>query len=115
MNLRVHVLVLAAVAALSGGCVVYEPVPVGVSMQERFDRSWAAATGAMYDQGLAIDTQDRARGIVRGSRGGVVITGTLETMADGSIQVRFQDSGARSNDPKLIHRVSESYERRMGR
>ena len=110
---RIVALVLSAL--LLGSCVVYEPVPVGPTTQQRFDRSWSAAAGAMSDQGVAIDAQDRAAGAIRGNRGGIVITATLQTLADGSIQVRFDQSGATSTDPGLIHRISESYERRMGR
>jgi len=117
MKRTLHVLLLAAVAAMSSGCVVYEPVPVAVPVttQQRFDLSWAAATGAMSDQGMSIDAQNRAAGVVRGSRGGIVITATLQTLPDGSIQVRFDQTGATATDPNLVHRVSASYDRRMGR
>jgi hypothetical protein len=101
---------VAVLALLSlGACVVYEP-----TVQERFDRSWFAATGAMSDQGLAITSQDRGAGVVRGERGGIAITATLQTMADGSLQVRFDSKNDRA-DPGLIQRVSDSYDRRMGR
>jgi hypothetical protein len=111
--LRVVALCLAVTTV--AGCVYYEPVAVGPSPQQRFDRSWSAALGAMVDQGVAIETQDRGAGVIRGSRGGIALTAMLQTQADGSIQVRFDQSGATSTDPGLIHRVSESYERRMGR
>jgi len=108
---------LVIVAALSslGACVYYEPVPVGPTVQQRFDRSWSAAGGAMSDQGLAITAQDRGAGVIRGERGGIAITATLITMPDGSIQVKLESSGATNTDPGLVQRVSESYERRMGR
>jgi len=105
---------LAAVIAL-GGCVVYEPVPVGPTTQQRFDRSWSAAMGAMIDQGVTVDSQNGGAGVIRGRRGGIQIVATLSTLPDGSIQVRFDQSGATSEDPGLIHRVSRSYDRRMGR
>ena len=105
-------LILAS-AVVQSACVVYEPVPVQRSVAERFDRSWSAASGALVDQGVAITAQDRASGTVQGTRGGTTITATLTTLADGSIQVKFGTRGA--EDPALIHRVSESYERRMGR
>jgi hypothetical protein len=105
---------VAAMLAL-GACVVYEPVAVGPTVQQRFDRSWAAAGGAMSDQGVAITAQDRGAGVIRGERGGIGITATLVTMADGSIQVKLETSGATNTDPGLVQRVSESYERRMGR
>ena len=105
---------LAAVLAV-GGCV-YQPVVIAPqsTVQQRFDRAWAAASGAMYDQGVAITVQDRAAGVIRGERGGITITATFQTMADGSIQVRFNSSGANSTDPTLINRISDSYDRRMG-
>ncbi|HUP08244.1 MAG TPA: hypothetical protein VMU47_13890 [Caldimonas sp.] len=107
---------VAAILALTA-CVVYEPVAVspGATVQQRFDRSWAAAGGAMSDQGLAITSQDRGAGVMRGERGGIAITATLVTMADGTIQVKLESSGATNTDPGLVQRVSESYERRMGR
>ncbi|HZI82927.1 MAG TPA: hypothetical protein VFF44_03385 [Casimicrobiaceae bacterium] len=106
---------VAAVMAVSG-CVVYEPVVVSPqsTVQQRFDRAWTAASGAMYDQGVAITVQDRAAGVIRGERGGITITATLQAMADGSVQVKFNQSGASSSDPGLINRISESYDRRMG-
>ena len=72
-----------------------------------------AAAGAMSDQGLTITAQDRGAGTIRGTRGGTTIVATLTTLPDGSIQVRFDAPGA--NDPNLIHQVSDSYDRRMGR
>ncbi len=92
--------VLAVLVSL-GGCVVYEPVSVGPSPQQRFDRSWSAAAGAMVDQGVTIVAQDGGTGVIRGARGG--------------IQVRFDQSGDTAADPGLINRVSSSYDRRMGR
>lgn len=95
--------------------MVYEPVAVGPTTEQRFDRSWSAALGAMSDQGVTIETQDRGAGVIRGSRGGISISAMVQTLADGSIQVRFDQSGATSTDPNLIHRISDSYDRRMGR
>ena len=113
MKRVMRMLLVSAVTALFGGCVVYEPVSVYPS--QRFDRSWEAAAGAMSDQGVSIDIQDRAAGTIRGSRGRILITATLQTLADGRIEVRFDQTGATETDPKLIYRVSESYDRRMGR
>jgi len=117
MKARVRWLASVATTLVLGACVVYEPVAVspGPTVQQRFDRSWAAAGGAMSDQGVAVTAQDRGAGVIRGERGGIAITATLITMADGSIQVKLESSGATNNDPGLVQRVSESYERRMGR
>ena len=113
MNLKLCRLVVVFAVLSLGACVVYEPVPQP-TLQQRFDRSWAAATGAMSDQGLTITSQDRGAGVARGERGGITITATLETLADGSLQVKFASRGD-SGDPGLIQRVSAGYDRRMGR
>ena len=117
MKLELRRLVLVSALLSLGACVVYEPVPMSSqpTLQQRFDRSWAAATGAMSDQGLTITSQDRGSGVVRGERGGVTITATLQTLADGRVQVKFDSKGTSSADPGLIQRVSDSYDRRMGR
>lgn len=102
-----------------GGCYYPPPYPstpvkTGPTLQQRFDQSWAAAMGAMGDQGLTIDQQDRGAGVIRGSRDGIAITITLKTRADETIQVEFTQAGATSNDPDLMTRVSKSYQRRIG-
>ncbi len=104
-----------AIAALLGGCVVYEPVPVGYSRPSNFDRSWNAAVSAMREQGVAISQEDRGAGVVRGTRGGINVTGTVRTQADGSVRVQFDTSGATGSDPTLIDRITRSYQAYMGR
>lgn len=116
--MRNRLRLLAVVAAISPltACVVYEPAPVAVvqpSMQERIDRSWNAAAGAMTDQGMTITSEDRSAGRIRAVRGGTTITAQLETLPDGRIQVKFSSSGA--SDSGLIDGVTDSYNRRMGR
>ena len=113
----IRTLAILLIALALGGCAYYEPVPVpaGPTTQERFDRSWSAATGAMADQGVRVDAQDRGAGVIRGNRNGIAITAKLQTLADGRIQVQFDQSGPTSADPGLIQRVSDSYDRRMGR
>lgn len=106
---------LAVAAAMLGGCVVYEPVPAGVSRPASFDRSWNAAVGAMREQGVMITYEDRGAGIVRGTRGGINVTGNVRPQADGSIRVQFDTSGATASDPALIDRITRSYESHMGR
>ncbi len=78
-----------------------------------YDRSFAAAAGAMRDEGLAITVQDPARGAVVGNLGGSVVTASIRQQADGSVQVRFDSSDSR--DPTLLERISRGYDRRMGR
>ena len=106
---------LTTAAALLGGCVVYEPVPAGYSRPASFDRSWNAAVGAMREQGVTIAEEDRAAGVVRGSRGGINVTGTVRPQADGSVRVQFDTSGATGSDPTLIDRITRSYQAYMGR
>jgi hypothetical protein len=116
MTRKLWWLVTVAGVLSVGGCVMYEPVVVSPqsTVQQRFDRAWSAAAGAMYDQGVAITVQDRVAGVIRGERGAIAITATFQTMADGSIQVKFNSSGANSTDPGLLNRISDSYDRRMG-
>src|SRR6185436_6943734 len=98
-----------------GGCYYpypAAPVATGPTLQQRFDQSWSAAIGAMGDQGLRIDAQDRGAGVIRGSRNGIVITAEVRTRADDRIEVEFSQSGATNNDPDLMSRVSKSYNRR---
>ena len=106
---------LAAGAALLAVCVVYEPVPVGHSRPASYDRSWNAAVGAMREQGVTISQEDRAAGVVRGSRGSINVTGSVQPQADGSVRVQFDTSGATANDPTLIDRITRSYQAYMGR
>jgi hypothetical protein len=98
-----------AILALAS-CVVYQPVPVG-TQPTRFDQSWAAASGALIDQGLTITTQDRNNGVIQGAWGDTLVTITLDTLPDGRVQVKFNSKG----DPTVVDRVSNSFERRMGR
>jgi hypothetical protein len=114
MNRKLCWTVILAATVMLGGCY-YTPVVVSPqeTLQDRFERSWAAASGAMYDQGLTITSQDRGAGTIRGERGGVVITATVQTMADGSIQVKFNSANDRA-DPTLVDRVTNSYLRRKG-
>ena len=112
MNLKLSLsrLTLALAILALASCVVYEPVPYGMQ-PTKFDQSWAAASGALFDQGLTITTQDRNTGMIRGERGDTSVTVVLEPLADGRVQVKFSGKG----DPAVVERVSQSYERRMGR
>ena len=115
MNHELRWLAIVAVALLVDACVVYQPVPVDAQLTERnrIDRSWDAAAGAMSDQGLTIVSHDRNAGFIRGSKAGTTVTAQLDTLADGRIQVAFNSTGAA--DPGLVDRVTDSYNRRMGR
>ena len=105
------------VAAIVAACTYYEVAP-GVytaSPPTSFERSWSAAVGAFEDQGVRITSQDRAAGQVRGTRDGIDLVANVRTQADGSVRVEFNTSGATARDPSLIDRVSQAYDRRMGR
>ena len=108
-NQTIRVLFCSLLLSLLAGCVVYEPVPVQ-SGPPRFDRAWDAAAGAMHDQGVQVSVQDRGAGIIRGTRGGASAEASVRSLADGRVEVRFH-----SSDSGLANRISESYERRMGR
>jgi hypothetical protein len=108
-------LVSACVCLLPlAGCPYYAP-PVGtvVMTPASFDRSFAAASGAMSDEGLAITVQNPANGVIVGGLDGSTVTASVRQQADGSVVVQFNSSDAR--DPTLLQRISRSYDRRMGR
>jgi hypothetical protein len=108
-------LAAACCALLALSACAYYAVPAGtvVMTPASFDRSFAAAAGAMRDEGLAITVQDPAHGIVVGDSNGSAVTASVTQQADGSVQVRFNASDSR--DPVLLQRISRSYDRRMGR
>ena len=105
-------LVAMATILLATGCVVYEPYPAAPPV---FERSWSAAAGAMQDQGVQITAEDRAAGVIQGRRGGIEVTAQIRSQADGSVRVQFDTRGATGQDPGLINRISQGYDRRMGR
>jgi hypothetical protein len=111
---------IATAIALSGSlasCVVYEPYPYGAPQPgpSTFDRSWNAALGAMTDQGVQVNVQDRATGRIEGRRGGITMRSNVLTQADGKVRVEFNAGGTLSEDPSLPDRVSRAYDARMGR
>ena len=117
MNHRLSVALLMLVVVSVGGCVVYDTYPYSQpTTQQRFDRSWAAASGAMADQGINVTSQDRGSGVIRGTSGTTLVTASVTTLADGSIQVKFDSTAPSGGDSSgLSQRLYQSYERRMGR
>jgi hypothetical protein len=110
-------LVVGAAALFLPACTVYQTAPGVYSPYppSSFDRSWSAVVGAFADQGVRVVTEDRAAGVVRGTRDGIDIAANVRTQADGSVRVEFSTSGATARDPELINRVSRAYDRLMGR
>jgi hypothetical protein len=106
---------LTSVLMISPGCVTYEPVPVHVPSPSTFDRAWSAAIGAAQDEGVRITSEDRARGVISGSRGEQDVTINVQTQADGNVRVEFSAKGPKGSDPGLAGRISRAYDRRMGR
>lgn len=95
------------------GCTYYGyPAPAG-TVPASYDRSFYAAADAMRDQGVVIGTQDAPSGRIVGQRGGTTVSATVGQQADGSVRVQFDSSDSR--DPGLLGRISQSYDRRMGR
>ena len=115
----IRVVAVAVLVSLLGGCYVYDPYhPYGYGYQApppKFDQAWTATLGAFVDQGVEIQTQDKANGVVTGRRGGVNINAKLVTQADGRVRVEINAGGNLSEDPGLPDRVSRAYDARMGR
>jgi hypothetical protein len=106
----VFFVVLAVVAP--AGCVVYEPAYYPAP--STYDRAWSAALGAMQDAGVQITSSDSASGVIRGNKDGVAVSVSVLRQADGRTQVRF-DAKDSQRDPGLAERLSQAYDRRMGR
>lgn len=115
MKLRVALLTLAA--TLFGGCTYYQTAPgvYSTAPVSGFDRSWGAVQAAFADQAVPVAREDRAAGVVSGTRDGITVTANVRTQADGSVRVEFNTSGATSRDPELINRMTAAYNRNMGR
>ena len=114
---QIACVVAALAVAAVAGCTYYQAAPgvYSAPAPASFDRSWSAAVGAFEDQGVRITSQDRSAGQIRGTRDGIEVTANVRTQADGSVRVEFNTSGATTRDPKLIERISQAYDRHMGR
>ena len=117
MNKKKKWSLMLVVAILMAGCTYYETAPgvYATTPASKFDRSYAAAIGTLEDQGVRITLEDRSAGVVQGSRNGIEVSANVRTQADGSVRVAFNTSGATASDPELINRITQSYNRRMGR
>jgi hypothetical protein len=106
---------VTALFAVVPGCVVYEPAPAYVPAPSTFDRSWNAAIAAAQDEGVRITSEDRVNGVITGSRGEQDVTINVRTQADGRVRVEFSARGPKGSEPGLASRISQAYDRRMGR
>jgi len=114
------ILVFVISVVLLAGCTYYQTAPgtyttSSSSSVSKFDRSWSATVGAFSDQGVRVTSEDRGAGVIQGSRNGIHVSGDVRRQADGSVRVQFDTSGDTSKDPGLIDRITQSYQRRMGR
>jgi hypothetical protein len=108
-----HVPLAFVLACMPAACVVYEPVPAYYVSPSTFDRAWSASQGALEDVGVRVTSVDHATGIIRGEKDGIDVTVSVVRQADGRTRVQFDTKG--SGDPGLASRLSQAYERRMGR
>ena len=115
---KLIILILVTGIAVLGACTYQTTAPgtyTTTPTVSKFDRSWSAAIGAFSDQSVRITSQDRAAGIIKGTRNGINVTGDIRQQADGKVRVQFDTSGATSQDLGLIERITRSYNGRMGR
>jgi hypothetical protein len=109
---------IATASLVLQGCYAYPayvPAPAQPSIQDRFNASWQAARGAAYDEGVNVTYEDRGTGTLRGTRGPASVVIMVVTQADGSIRVGFTVSGQPAQDADLQNRLTQAYNRRMGR
>jgi hypothetical protein len=106
LKLARRIFALLFVALGLAACVAYEAVPV-----DPVEAPWRAAIGAMEDSGLAVVSADRGTGTVRGTRGAAEGTIVVQMRNDGRVGVEINGKGA----PGLTQRLTDSYNRRMGR
>jgi ABC-type microcin C transport system permease subunit YejB len=116
-RLRLGLLPGLLAAVLIGGCVVApypygEPVPAGPST---FDRSWDAALSAAADAGIQVTAADRSSGRISGTKAGAAVGISVQSLADGRVQVAFDAPTSRETNPTLADRWTAAYNRRMGR
>jgi hypothetical protein len=108
------IIMVAAAIILVDGCAP-EPAPSYAPASSAFDRAWSAAVGAAQDEDVRITAEDRAGGVIVGTRGEQEITIYVRTQADGNVRLEFSVRGPKGADPGLVSRISRAYDRRMGR
>lgn len=111
---RYLTLLFAAVLTLFSGCA-REPAPMYAPAPSTFDRAWSAALGASRNEGVQIVSEDRASGLINGTKGDQEVAISMRSQADGNVRVEFSQRGPKGSDPGLAGRISQAYDRRMGR
>ena len=108
LSQRIPAAILLCLGLVS--CVVYEPVPV-----DPMEQPWQAAMGAVQDAGLTLATADRGTGTIRGTRGSVEGVIVVRMRNDGRVGVEITSRDPDKRDPGLTQRLTDAYNRRMGR
>ena len=106
---------LALLGVALAGCTYYQTGPAAPSGPSSFDRSWNAALGAADDTGVVVSTADHTSGTIYGSTAAAQVTIRVLTQADGRVRVEFNVKGPTGTDNVLAQRLSDAYDRRMGR
>jgi hypothetical protein len=106
-----RILTALLVALALSGCVYYAPPP----QQDPVEVSFNAALGALQDVGMTVASADRASGTLRGMRGNVEGVIQVSMRADGRVGVQITARDPSKVDPGMVDRLTEAYNRRMGR
>jgi len=113
--MKILSVIVLGLALLGSGCTYYQVAPGTYPAVSKFDQSWSAARSAFADQGVPVTREDRSAGVLHGARDGISVTAGVRTQADGSVRVQFDTAGDVERDPGLIQRISNAYDRYMGR
>jgi hypothetical protein len=99
------------------GCETTDPVPshASVTARARYDRSWSAALGAMADVGIPVSLADQSTGWIRGKSSAGEVGIHLGQTPDGTVRVQIDTKSVASQDQGLSDRLTQAYNRRMGR
>ena len=105
-------------AAAVAGCApypVYTAPPASAPPPSKYDRVWDAAYGAAQDAGVRITSADRGSGLIQGAKDGVEVTIRVRPQADGGAVAEIKTAAPGGQDGGLGGRISQAYDRRMGR
>lgn len=104
---------IAVVAAFAiSGCVGAPPGTVPDSLAS-FDRTYNAALGAITDQQMNVEVNDRRQGRIVGKLGDDTITATLQPLVDGTIGVSFRLGAESTRGAALLKQVVAAYNTRI--